>query len=107
MSDERPGPNGEEDGEDRIRLSPAVYPLLAPDVSASVFSAVVNLLVELRDSPVPQLAQPVPGQPGWYSTPLSRDVGIAEYYVGDTEPGQDGPNIYVARIVISDDWPDF
>ncbi|MEV4975972.1 hypothetical protein [Streptomyces scopuliridis] len=107
MSDGHPGPDGEEEGEDRIRLSPAVHPLLDPDVSASVFSAVVNLLVELRVNPVPPLAQPVPGRPGWYSAPLARDVGLAEYYVGDTEPGQDGPTIYVARIVISDDWPDF
>lgn len=103
MSQDHPGQDGEEEDEDRIRLSPAVYPLLNPDVSASVFSAVVNLLVEL----VPPLAQPVPGRPGWYSAPLSRDVGLAEYYVGETEPGNDGPNIYVARIVISDDWPDF
>lgn len=38
-----------EDG-DRIRLSPAVYPLLAPDMSASVLSAVMNLLVERSSS---------------------------------------------------------
>jgi hypothetical protein len=106
LSQDHPGHGGEEEDEDRIRLSPAVYPLLDPEVPASVFSAVVNLLVELRVSPVPPLAQPVPGRPGWYSAPLSRDVGLAEYYVGDTEPGNDGPNIYIARIVISDDWPD-
>lgn len=107
MSDEHHGQHDQgEDGEDRIRLSPAVLPLLAPDVSASVFSAVVNLLTELRTDPFPPLAQPVPRRPGWYSTPLARDIGLCEYYVGDTEPGQDGPNIYVARIVISADWPD-
>ncbi|MEU7154635.1 hypothetical protein AB0B15_42520 [Streptomyces sp. NPDC045456] len=66
-----------------------------------------NLLAELRATPVPPLAQPIPGRPGWYSTPLARDIGIAEYHVGDTAPGSDGPTIYVARIVISDDWPDF
>lgn len=107
MSDDHLEPDADEDGPDRISLSPAIYPLLAPNVSASVFSAVVSLLVELRENPVPPLAQPVPGQPGWYSTPLSRDIGLAEYHVGDTDPGEDGPNIYVARIVISDDWPDF
>lgn len=107
MNDDHLEPDGDEDGGDRIRLSPAIYPLLAPNVSASVFSAVVSLLVELRENPVPALAHPVPGQPGWYSTPLSRDIGLAEYHVGDTDPGEDGPNIYVARIVISDDWPDF
>jgi hypothetical protein len=107
LSDKHDGHDGDEESEDRIRLSPAVYPLLAPDMSASVFSAVVNLLVELRVDPVPALAQPVPGRPGWYSAPLSRDVGLAEYFVGETELGADGPNIYVARIVISDDWPDF
>ncbi|MFI5621473.1 hypothetical protein [Streptomyces sp. NPDC051567] len=106
MSDGQPGPDGGEEDGDRVRLSPAVHPLLAPDVSASVFSAVMNLLVELRGVPVPPLAQPVPGRPGWYSVPLARDIGLAEYYVGDTEPGRDGPDIYVARIVISDDWPD-
>ncbi|CAM5528128.1 MULTISPECIES: hypothetical protein [Streptomyces] len=106
MSDDLPGPGGEEDG-DRIRLSPAVLVLLGPALSASVFSAVTNLLAELRATPVPPLAQPVPGRPGWYSAPLARDIGLAEYHVGDTEPGADGPAIYVARIVISDDWPDF
>ncbi|MEV0281686.1 hypothetical protein AB0I22_35605 [Streptomyces sp. NPDC050610] len=106
MSDESPG-CGDEGEEDCIRLAPAVFPLLAPDVSASVFSAVVNLLAELRVDAVPPLAQPVPGRPGWYSAPLARDIGLAEYYVGDTEPGAEGPDIYVARIVISDDWPDF
>ncbi|MFH8411166.1 hypothetical protein ACH4FX_41315 [Streptomyces sp. NPDC018019] len=57
-------PPGEEDGEDRIRLSPAVLPLLGPAVSASVFSAVANLLAELRATPVPPLAQPRPGPAG-------------------------------------------
>ncbi|MFK8851395.1 hypothetical protein [Streptomyces sp. Ac-502] len=63
MSDDLPGPGGEEDG-DRIRLSPAVLPLLGPALSASVSSAVTNLLAELRATPVPPLAQPVPGRPG-------------------------------------------
>ncbi|MFJ5677709.1 hypothetical protein [Streptomyces sp. NPDC093097] len=106
MIDDQLGPDEEDEGEDRIRLSPAVYPLLGPDASPSVFSAVANLLVELRANPVPPLAQPVPSRPGWFSTPLARDIGLAEYYVGGTEPEADGPNIYVARIVISDDWPD-
>ncbi|MFH8753409.1 hypothetical protein ACH4GK_37885 [Streptomyces rimosus] len=105
MNDDLPSPGEEEDG-DRIRLSPAVLVLLGPALSANVLSAVANLLAELRAAPVPPLAQPVPGRPGWYSAPLARDIGIAEYHVGDTEPGSDGPAIYVASIVISDDWPD-
>ncbi|MFI9081626.1 hypothetical protein ACIGW8_35055 [Streptomyces sioyaensis] len=106
MSDDYFGPDEEDEGEDRIRLSPVVYPLLGIEASPSVFSAVANLLVELRGNPVPPLAQPVPGRPDWFSVPLARDVGLAEYFVDDTEPGEDGPNIYIARIVISDDWPD-
>ncbi|MEU3356128.1 hypothetical protein [Streptomyces sp. NPDC037389] len=108
MSDEHH--EWEDDGEaedDRIQLSPAVFPLLAPEVSASVFSAVMNLMVELREHPVPALAHPVPGRPGWFSIPLARDIGLAEYHVREGEPGDDGPRIYIARIVISDDWPDF
>ncbi|MEU2856013.1 hypothetical protein [Streptomyces syringium] len=107
MSDEY---NKQDDGEgedDRIQLSPAALPLLSPEVSASVFSAVMNLMVELRDHPVPPLAQPVPGRPGWFSAPLARDAGLAEYHVREGEPGDDGSRIYIARIVISDDWPDF
>ncbi|MFE0043699.1 hypothetical protein [Streptomyces albireticuli] len=107
MSDEHA--QWEQDGEeeDRIQLAPAVFPLLAPDVSASVFSAVMNLMAELREHPVPPLAHPVPGRPGWFSVPLARDIGLAEYHVRKGEPGDDGPRLYVARIVISDDWPDF
>ncbi|MFI2077655.1 hypothetical protein [Streptomyces triculaminicus] len=70
--------------DDRIRLSPAAFPLLVPEASASVFSAVMNLLVELRENSVPPLAQPVPERPGWFSTPLARDIGIADR--GDGPP---------------------
>lgn len=62
-----------------------------------MFSAVANLLAELRADPVPFLAQPA-----WYLAPLARDIGPAEYHDGDTEPGTNGPATYAARIVISE-----
>ncbi|KUO16857.1 hypothetical protein [Streptomyces dysideae] len=79
-------------------------------MSGDVFGAIAAFLVELRKDPVPQDALPVPGRPDWYSAPLIRDLGLVEYHVGDTQPGQDdpdpGPDIFVARILRAD-VPDF
>ncbi|MFF7455291.1 hypothetical protein [Kitasatospora sp. NPDC008115] len=86
--------------DDPITLSPAVEELLGdPGTPADVFSAVVALIVELRENPFPHLSMPVPGRPGMHSAPLRRDLGLMEYAVDE---GQEPPRIYVSRILRAD-----